>query len=82
MRTIYRMRYATGKFVLCADAPEEIAGTVERLVFRSAVLEVRLKPEQLEELLVEAGVPAEDAQAVAASLRVMDDTYAVDERDF
>ena len=82
MRTIYRKRYATGKFVLCVEAPEELAGTVERLVFRSAVLEVRLKPEQLEELLVEAGVPAEDAQAVAASLRVMDDTYAVDERDF
>ena len=82
MRTIYRKRYATGKFVLCADAPEEIVATVERLVFRSAVLEVRLKPEQFEQLLVETGVQATNARTVAASLRVMDDTYAVDGRDF
>lgn len=82
MRTIFRKRYATGKFVLCADAPEQLAGTVERCLFRSAVLEVRLDPDRLEQLLLEAGVPATDARAVAASLRVLDDTYAVDERDY
>ena len=82
MTAIFKKRYATGKFVLCADAPEQLAGTVERCLFRCAILEVRLDPDRLEQLLLEAGVPGADAKAVAASLRVMDDTYAVDERDF
>lgn len=82
MEKVFRKRYATGKFVLCAEAPEELRETVERYLFRGAVLEVRLNPERLEKELLEAGVPAADARSVAASLGVMDDTYAVDERDF
>lgn len=76
--SVFKKQYALGKFVLCADAPEQFAGTVERCLARCASLQVVLHPARLEEQLRAAGIPELDAKVIAATFAVIDDTYAGD----
>lgn len=76
--TRYFKRYAAGKFVASWEAPDEWTQNVREAVRQGFELRIVFKDDDFRGSLERAGVPADVIARIVETLRLTDDTMAVD----